>query len=410
MILIIIIDFSNWLISDNRIIAAAVVLVAIVIIIVWIYYRRNKNKVEYSDLTSKLKSEDKSENIISNGDLKSQAQNLPYNTKREIKRSCFILESELGHGNFGQVHKGVLKGLYSANSSTPVAIKSIQKYGDKQNLRDFICEIKLMSRIKPHPNLVSMIGSCSSELSKHGKLWLLLEFCENGDLKNYLQNNKMEITFGNESDQINSRCLLKWSYGIAKGMHYLAQNQIMHGDLAARNVLMSEDPLKSKCLLVKIADFGLAKKIYGDINYEKKSRLLVPWKWMALEYLKQDFFTLKSDVWSFGVLLWEILSFGSNPYGQLDYDEVIEKLERGYRLPCPREADHCESWSPVLLYNQLSKICFLADPENRASFLDVVRVIENTLSSNEKKCYEQMCEVYESTRAVNYLKIGNKSK
>ena len=369
--------------------------------------RRGRKKGGFTHLMSQLMVEGNINDIDSNGDLKAQIHNLPYNTKREIRRSTFDLEAEIGCGNFGKVHKGVLNGLYTPNSSTTIAIKSIQDFGSEQNLSDLVCEIKLMSSINPHPNLVSMIGSCSSELAKNGKLWLLIEFCDHGDLKNYLQNNKITILSGKESDQLSSRCLLKWSHGIAKGMQYLAQNQIMHGDLAARNVLMSEDPLKSECHLAKIADFGLSKKFYGDINYEKKSRMLVPWKWMAIEYLKNDFFTLKSDVWSFGVLLWEILSFGSNPYGHQNYDEVLDKLDEGYRLPCPQEANLCMSWSPVSLYNEVSNTCFLANPEKRASFSDIVRILENNLSSDEKKYHEQMCEVYKKTRADKYIKIGN---
>jgi len=364
---------------------------------------------------SQLSFEGNADKIDLNADPKYQVQ--PYNTKREIKRSTFELKDEIGSGNFGKVNKGLLTGLYTDSSETTVAIKSINDLGheqnlcsklqNEQNLNDLLCEIKLMGRIKPHPNLVSMIGSCSSELEKHGELWLLIEFCEHGDLQSYLQNNKKTIAHGKESDQMNSRCLLKWSHGIAKGMRYLEQNHIMHGDLAARNILMSEDPLKSECHLAKIADFGLAKNFYGNITYEKKSRLMVPWKWMAIEYLKNDFFTLKSDVWSYGVLLWEILSFGGNPYGHQDHDEVMEKLDSGYRLPCPKDTALCTSWSPVSLYNKLSEVCFLRDPKERAAFSDVVKILEHYLSSNEKEYYEQISDVYDRIRAAKYLKMGN---
>merc|ERR1712020_59131 len=114
-----------------------------------------------------------------------------------------------------------------------------------------------MSSIEPRPNLVSMIGSCSSEL-KSKKLWLLIEFCEHGDLKEYLKNHKSAILSGSENEEINIKCLLKWLHDVAKGMQYLEERKIMHGDLAARNILMAESPKKSQIPLAKVADFGLA--------------------------------------------------------------------------------------------------------------------------------------------------------
>ena len=182
----------------------------------------------------------------------------------------------------------------------------------------------------------------------------------------------------------------------------------MHGDLAARNILMGEDLLNDGCPIAKIADFGLSKNFYEELTYEKASRLLVPWKWMALEYLKDEFFTLKSDVWSFGVLFWEILSFGKTPYGPQDYDEVVNKLNDGYRLPCPSEIEPILSWSPKKLYTSLSEKCFVEDPEKRANFSHITELFEEYLSGDEKKQYFQMNEVYEKTRAANYLKICNK--
>ena len=153
-------------------------------------------------------------------------------------------------------------------------------------------------------------------------------------------------------------------------MSYLAEKKIMHGDLAARNILMSEDPLKRKCPLAKVADFGLDKKFYSNEKYRKASRMCVPWKWMAIEYLKDDYFTLKSDVWSFAVLIWEILSFGREPYGHQDYDQILTNLEQGYRLPFPESSKNCLSFdllpsfeiTPPKIMNSLSEIIVIECP------------------------------------------------
>ena len=119
-----------------------------------------------------------------------------------------------------------------------------------------------MSSIDPRPNLVSMIGSCNSELKSEGKLYLLIEFCEHGDLQKYLKEHKTGILSGKEHDEINIKCLLKWLCDVAKGMQYLEENHIMHGDLAARNILLGENLINTQVPLAKVADFGLAKRFY----------------------------------------------------------------------------------------------------------------------------------------------------
>ena len=334
-------------------------------------------------------------------------EKLPYNTRREISRTTFVIKNELGSGNFGKVFKGELYGLYGSNSKTTVAIKSVNGEGGTNAMHDLLCEIKLMSYIQAHPNLVSMIGSCRSESDTLGKLWLLIEYCEYGDMKKFLTDQKFTILFGKE-EALNDRCLLKWAHGVCKGMQHLAENKIMHGDLAARNILMGEDILTNGCPVAKIADFGLSKHFYEDVTYEKTSRLFVPWKWMAIEYLKDEFFTLKSDVWSFAVLFWEILSFGKTPYGPQEYEEVLKKLENGYRLPCPNEVERISSWNPIDLYTEISNRCFVADPKSRANFDDIVELLEKNLSDDEKKRYVHMNELYQKTRAENYLKIGTR--
>ena len=178
----------------------------------------------------------------------------------------------------------------------------------------------------------------------------------------------------------------------------------MHGDLAARNILLCEDPFETQYLVPKIADFGLSKRFGDQERYDKKARPYVPWKWMAIEFVKNNFFTLKSDVWSFAVVVWEILSFGKDPYLHQDLFTVINSLEQGYRLPFPSDSKDINSWTPKTLYNNLSNVCFVMDPENRASFSDVVDMIEKDLTKEEKEIHFKMNTIHQFVRDCDYMK------
>ena len=331
---------------------------------------------------------------------------IPYNDKREISRSTFEITGHLGSGNFGSVHKGVVKDPQLNNSRMPVAIKSIRGLSRSQEIDNFLYEIKIMGYIKPHFNLVNMVGCCSSELEKNGDLWLLIEFCELGDLKTYVTKYKKKILSGTDENPINSRALILWSYHIAKGMSHLSNKFIMHGDLAARNILLRNNPLQHGCPTAVIADFGLSKNLYYDTKYEKENRLEIPWKWTALEYLEKDYFTLKSDVWSFMVLIWEMFSFGKSPYGRCSYDEVLQKVLAGYRLPCPNELKDVTTWSPQVLYERLSNICFVEEPKDRGSFCDVVKALENELTKEELDTYMKENQKYEAINVEAFSRLS----
>ena len=343
--------------------------------------------------------------INSKVDLKLQADLLSCDSKREIPRSSFTITKQLGSGNFGTVSKGELDGLDGTNSKTTVAIKATKGPTEGVELRDFLQEIKIMSYIDPHVNLVSMIGSCSSNLENQKELWLIIEFCPHGDLKDYLVKNKRKVLSGENVGTMNDKWLLYWAYDIAKGMEFLAKSNIMHGDLAARNLMLDDNLVQPGRLVAKVADFGLSKQLDYE-NYEKETRVYVPWKWMALEYLTSGYFTLTSDVWSFGIVVWEILSFGRVPYGHQTYDDVMNQLETGYRLPCPMDIQGVTTWFPEQLYHELAEQCFKEDPDKRANFAKVVEIIENELSNEEMQTYAEMDEKYQSTCCSNYLRFG----
>ena len=181
----------------------------------------------------------------------------------------------------------------------------------------------------------------------------------------------------------------------------------MHGDLAARNILLDTNPVENAYPVARVADYGLSKRFYDNVCYAKEERLYVPWKWLAYEFLTKNIFTLASDVWSYAVVVWEILSFGRIPYGHQEYIDVVKQVEGGYRLPCPTDIDKVISWSPQMLYAELSKVCFLAEPDDRASFEDVTSIIEKHLNDVEISQYREMEDKYQNDRAKNYLKIGH---
>ena len=168
-------------------------------------------------------------------------------------------------------------------------------------------------------------------------------------------------------------------------------------------IIATDNKTGTSKLVAKVSDFGLSKTFYDNIRYKKQKRHYVPWKWMALEYMNSGYFTLTSDVWSFAVVVWEILSFGRMPYGSDDFDEVLYQLENGCHLPCPADINDISTWSPKGLYNEISKMCFVPDPMERASFSQVVELIEKELSQEEMIHYTQMSDRYLSTSANQYL-------
>ncbi len=282
--------------------------------------------------------------------LNQQVGALSYDPRLEIDRSNFTVGRMLGSGNFGAVYVGEASGLLHAGSKTTVAVKTGRDALDVAQFSALMYEMKILTNLELHLNLVNLLGSCTGEMEE-GRLWLLLEYCPHGDLKSYLVQNR-ELLRNSLSGVVatgtDDRIFLTWAHSVAKGMEYLASKKIMHGDLAARNVLLGGEGCGG-APTAKVGDFGLSKSMYNNTHYLKTKRNYVPWKWMALEFLNDGCFTLKSDVWSYGVVLWEMMSLGQEPYSGQTYEEAVKGIRAGNRLEMPEEV-HRADWAPGMSF------------------------------------------------------------
>ena len=235
-----------------------------------------------------------------------------------------------------------------------VAIKQVKNIENQTHIGSLKTELELMNtfKSKPHENLVTFIDYL--QFKRHA-VWLIMEYCNLGQLKKYLRSNEETLLLDAGAGSINSKSLCIWAFEISKGMAHLEKCQIMHGDLAARNILLTTG--NNGHPVAKIADFGLAKSFYEYVDYQAiSSSIPVPWKWMAYEVLAVDvrLCSLKSDVWSFGVLLWELFSIGRQPYPAFSKpDEAfLKSLKDRKFLTCPDEVQNIQSWSPFSLFEE----------------------------------------------------------
>ncbi|KAL4635000.1 tyrosine-protein kinase receptor Tie-1 isoform X1 [Arapaima gigas] len=238
-------------------------------------------------------------------------------------------EDVIGEGNFGQVIKAMIK---KDGNKMSAAIKMLKEFASENDHRDFAGELEVLCKLGHHPNIINLIGACENR----GYLYIAIEYAPYGNLLDFLRKSRVLETdpaFAKEhctASTLTSQQLLQFAVDVATGMHYLSEKQFIHRDLAARNVLVGEN------LVAKIADFGLSR---GEEVYVKKTMGRLPVRWMAIESLNYSVYTTKSDVWSFGVLLWEIVSLGGTPYCGMTCAELYEKLPQGYRMEKPRNCD-----------------------------------------------------------------------
>ncbi|VDH96957.1 proto-oncogene tyrosine-protein kinase Met [Mytilus galloprovincialis] len=259
-----------------------------------------------------------------------------------IERDLVRLGQDIGHGNFGCVYQGYLRSMEERDEQL-VAVKTVLKT-EVQDINAILDEAMIMKDFN-HANVLSLIGISVAP----GEFPLvIIPFMSNGDLLSYIRSADNKPTI---------KDLVKFGLDVAKGMEYLGSIKFVHRDLAARNCMMDEN------LRVKVADFGLARDIYTKNYYSSDNKKMLPVKWMAPESLENGTYSTKSDVWSFGVVMWELMTRGSAPYCDVNNWDMHKYLQSGRRL---KRTDFC----PPPLYD-IMMTCWEFDPDDRPTFQDV---------------------------------------
>lgn len=278
---------------------------------------------------------------------------------REFPISSVRFLQELGEGAFGKVYKGEVLGLFGENTVSKVAIKTLKENAAPKVQNDFRREVDMMSEMR-HPNIVCLLGV----VMKQEPMCMLFEYMCFGDLHEYLIQHSPHSDMSVVSDEDGSQRpildygdMLHTATQIASGMEYLASHHFVHRDLAARNILVGDN------LTVKISDFGLSRDVYSSDYYRVQSKSLLPVRWMPPESIMYGKFTTESDTWSFGVVLWEIFSYGLQPYYGFSNQEVIEMIRSRQILPSPEDC-------PARMYGLMVE-CWHELPTRRPNFREV---------------------------------------
>uniref|UniRef100_A0A8C2IDK3 receptor protein-tyrosine kinase n=1 Tax=Cyprinus carpio TaxID=7962 RepID=A0A8C2IDK3_CYPCA len=288
---------------------------------------------------------------------------------KELDASCIKIERVIGAGEFGEVCSGRLK--LPGKRDVSVAIKTLKVgYTEKQR-RDFLCEASIMGQFD-HPNVVHLEGV----VTRGKPVMIVIEYMENGSLDAFLRKHDGQFTVIQ---------LVGMLRGIAAGMRYLSDMGYVHRDLAARNILVNSN------LVCKVSDFGLSRVIDDDPEaVYTTTGGKIPVRWTAMEAIQYRKFTSASDVWSYGILMWEVMSYGERPYWDMSNQDVIKAIEEGYRLPAPMDCP------PGL--HQLMLDCWQKDRADRPKFDQIVGILDkmirnpNTLKTPMGTCTRMTIE------------------
>ncbi|XP_053980270.1 focal adhesion kinase 1 isoform X2 [Hylaeus volcanicus] len=315
--------------------------------------------------TGTILSEDYAEIVDEEGDYST-----PATRDYEIVRNQVELGEIIGEGQFGNVLKGSYKGR--DNQTIAVAVKTCKVDADLATSEKFLEEAYIMQQFE-HPHIIRLIGVCSE-----APIWLVMELARLGEMRAYLQSNKQRLDLAT---------LLLYTFQLSTALSYLESKKFVHRDIAARNVLVSAH----NC--VKLADFGLSRWV-EDQSYYTASKCKLPIKWMAPESINFRRFTTSSDVWMFGVCMWEILMLGVKPFQGVKNNEVIRKLENGERLALP---NHC----PPRLYSLMSQ-CWSYEPSKRPTFKEIRETLHEILLEEKHQQQETMKRENRRVQAMSW--------
>ncbi|XP_046720181.1 fibroblast growth factor receptor 2 isoform X3 [Silurus meridionalis] len=306
---------------------------------------------------------------------------LPEDPRWEFSRDKLTLGKPLGEGCFGQVVMAEALGIDKdkPKEALTVAVKMLKDDATEKDLSDLVSEMEMMKMIGRHKNIINLLGACTQD----GPLYVIVEYASKGNLREFLRARRppgMEYSYDIarvSEEPLTFKDLVSCTYQVARGMEYLASQKCIHRDLAARNVLVTESNV------MKIADFGLARDVHNIDYYKKTTNGRLPVKWMAPEALFDRVYTHQSDVWSFGVLMWEIFTLGGSPYPGIPVEELFKLLKEGHRMDKPANCTND-------LY-MMMKDCWHAISSHRPTFKQLVEDLDRILTLASQEEYIDLC-------------------
>ncbi|OWA51208.1 Fibroblast growth factor receptor-like protein 1 [Hypsibius exemplaris] len=362
--------------------------------LVWAGCRRTtKRKSHYGPCPSNVLESSSNDNAIPNGSIQLTTPSLFYrNTvipveenpeywaaEQDVQRDILVLGDLIDVGQFGEVRHGDLRWKQSDGviARRKVAVKTLKR--GMGNVDELLSELEVMQCLGRHPNVIELIN-CGIESPP---ICIVMELTELGNLKNLLVRMQKNIAIDEGGDYLQPRCpagtkvfsykdQLDAALQIASGMSHVSAHGILHRDLAARNILVTAD------YIMKVADFGLSRDTGGRDYYRVQTSRRLPVKWIAPEALQDNYYTTESDVWSYGVLIWEIMTFGQTPYGpsNITPEALLQFFATGQRLEAP---PNC----PAEMSN-LMQCCWNEEPRMRPTFQGIsAHLLSLTAQSDE---------------------------
>ncbi|XP_072177345.1 fibroblast growth factor receptor-like isoform X2 [Diadema setosum] len=299
---------------------------------------------------------------------------IPLDPEWEFPRDRLTLGKTIGEGAFGKVVIGEAVGIVCQEKTSTVAVKMLKANAMDRELSDLISELSMMKLIGKHPNIINLLGCCTQE----GPPFVIVEFAHHGNLRDFLRTRRPPDEYEKSvllsvPETLTNKDLMSMAYQVSRGMEFLASKRCIHRDLAARNVLVTED------FEMKICDFGLARDIHYIDFYRKTTDGRLPVKWMAPEALFDRMFTTQSDVWSFGILLWEIMTLGGTPYPSVPVEQMFDYLRSGKRLEKPQNTS-------LEIYHIMCE-CWRTSPGQRPMFSELVEDLDRIISVSSNQDY-----------------------